>query len=275
MNLKVVIVISRHTHLFLTLLSAYWQSMSQYRLGALVWIINGAISPLILMYVWMLVSRNNPLSLSDSQIIAYYLLSIVVLRLTQSWSMEDLGQKIKDGLMSIYLIKPANYEIFQISKDFSLKIIRLITLTPFIFIFSWIFASALEVINAHGIQLLLFLFACVLGYGINYYLQNIIGLLAFWLQNTYGASHLYFTANSLFNGQAVPFALMPATLQLIVIYLPFRYILSFPIEILIQDLSNQELFKGFIWGFLWLLIAMVLSKVIYSKGIKSYTSVGL
>lgn len=69
------------------------------------WIINGTIAPLILMYVWILVCRNNPSAFLDSQIIAYYLLGIVVLRLTQSWSMEDLGQKIKDGFMSIMIFR--------------------------------------------------------------------------------------------------------------------------------------------------------------------------
>lgn len=249
--------------------------MTQYRFGAVVWIVNGAIGPLILMYVWLLVSQNHSLALTNSQIISYYLLSIVVVRLTQSWSMEDLGQKIKDGLISIHLIKPISYQIHQVSKDFSLKVIRLITLIPFILVFTWIFMDSLQAIDTSPDAIALFTIAALLGYWINYYLQNAVGLLAFWLQDTYGANHLFFTTSSLFSGQTVPFALMPLGLQLIFVYLPFRYILSFPIEILTGQLTPEAIAAGFLWGAFWLCIVILLSRAMYKLGIKNYTSLGI
>ncbi|MDP1743502.1 MAG: ABC-2 family transporter protein, partial [Candidatus Amesbacteria bacterium] len=58
-------------------------------------------------------------------------------------------------------------------------------------------------------------------------------------------------------------------------FLPFRYMYSFPLEIILGKLAGKEIVFGFTVGIIWILILVIIYKTMWSKGTKAYTSAGV
>ena len=260
--------------IFHQLFKAYWQRHIIYRLSALIWIVNGMITPFILMSVWLTIREHNQLPMDDKQIITYYILSIFIFRLTQSWRAEGLGQLINDGGFSIYMIRPFSFFIQELARDLSMKAIRIISLVPFLFLIIFIFQDKM-ILSYNFVSILIFSFSIILGYIINFLLGMTVGLLAFWLEHAYGASMTIDIVSHLFNGTLFPLVFMPELLKKLMIILPFRYIVSFPIEVLTNSLEQLQILKGFVILGIWIFLIYLLLVFTFSKGIKKYTAVGI
>ncbi len=262
----------RHWRVFWSFAKVYWQTQTQYRLGSLIWIINGFISPLILMGIWLAVAsvRND---VSDSVVVTYYLLTMVVVRLTQSWSGEGLARMIKDGTFSKYIVKPFSIPIDRLALDLALRTVRLLSMLPFI-LPAFYLARSFLAINLSLITFTTLGVALILGYGINLLLDCIMGFLTFWLEESYGTFLFFMMIRDLLSGMHIPLLLMPLWLQTLARWSPFYGTIGFPIDILMgrveapQVVSYLFLMMAYFLGFLGLALFT------YRGLIKHYTAVG-
>ncbi|GIV96368.1 MAG: hypothetical protein KatS3mg057_1025 [Herpetosiphonaceae bacterium] len=78
----------------------------------------------------------------------------------------------------------------------------------------------------------------------------------------------------LFAGQVAPIALLPGALHTLAVVLPYRYALSFPVEVLVGNLSRGEVWTGLAIQLAWLAIIGVLYRFVWNKGLKHYVAVG-
>ena len=102
-----------------------------------------------------------------------------------------------------------------------------------------------------------------------------MGLLAFWLEHARGAATTVGIVNGLFNGSLIPLVFMPELLKRLMIFLPFRYIVSFPIELLMNSLDNLQILQGFLVLGIWMILIKLLLSFTYSKGVSKYSAVGI
>lgn len=265
---------TKFTHVFIAITASTLQSQSAYRGAALMWVVNGFIIPIILMGVWLTIRQANQLPMDDSQIITYYITSIFVVRLTQSWTGERLSYRIKDGAMSQYLVRPISYWVPGLSFDTGLRLIRIFSLLPFTFIFFFIFRSSIQLYITPA-SVTLFAISLTIGYFLNFFMQNIVGLTAFWLEHAYGANSMYQAFSALFNGSLIPALLMPPALLAIALYTPFWYVVGFPIEIIMGTLNSAQITQGFQVATIWIFVLGVLWRWEFNQGVRNYTSVGI
>lgn len=248
------------------------QRTLEYRLSLILWILNGFIGPFMALMVWLTVSIGENFPLNSSELTTYFLSSTLVVRLTQSWSLESIGRRIKKGVFSQYLIRPSPYFLNDLANNLSTKIFRILTLFPFLIFFYLIFQSNFE-INLLKEKFILFLLASILGFLINYSFQNAVALLAFWTTEINGITRTLELIGGFFSGSFIPIILMPDTLRKVMIFLPFRFFVSFPIEVFLTDLQTN-IPAGFLIGLFWLLFWFSLWRVLFSIGVKKYSAVG-
>lgn len=222
--------------------------------------------------VWSTVSKGGNLPLTSSELITYFLTSILVIRLTQSWSLESMGRRIKSGVFSQYLLRPSPYFLNDLANNLSTKIFRILTLSPFLIFFLIIFKSQLE-INLLKENLFLFLLASILGFLINYFFQNAIALLAFWTTEINGIVRMFEIVQGFFSGSFIPIILMPDLLRKIMIFLPFRFFVSFPIEVFLKSFQ-ADVVGGFLISIFWLFFWFGIWRFLFLKGIEKYSAVG-
>ena len=72
----------------------------------------------------------------------------------------------------------------------------------------------------------------------------------------------------------VPIDLFPAAVTNALRFLPFRYVLSFPVELTLGRLSLADIGFGLPMQYAWVLFFFLLYRLLWSRGLKSYSAVG-
>lgn len=99
--------------------------------------------------------------------------------------------------------------------------------------------------------------------------------MAFWMISLDGIRNITKNLLRLLQGRWFPFDLAPVMIQNIMKFLPFQYILFFPIQILQGQVPNKELFLGIKVLSISILIILILAKCVWNRGLKKYESVGI
>lgn len=254
--------------------NTYWQVQAQYRFGSVLWMINGILTPLILMALWTLIAAKGELVLNQSQVFTYYFLSMIVFRLTQSWVAEDLTFTIREGRFAKYLLRPTSFLTEWIAKDFALKLIRLITLIPLVLLVIAISPYKLS-LDMNWTMWFLAIGAVIIGYLINLLIETIVGISTFWLDDAYGTFLLLMLIRDIFSGILVPIALMPQYLANISRVLPFYTQLGFPIDLMMGRVSIVQGMILITQAGAWLLGLTLLFFWYFHYTINKYSADGL
>ena len=72
----------------------------------------------------------------------------------------------------------------------------------------------------------------------------VLGMISLWTTRVSAVFETYFVAELLFSGRLVPLQLMPSWVQTAADYLPFKWTFGYPIDTLVGDLHDAQLFGG-------------------------------
>jgi ABC-2 type transport system permease protein len=102
-----------------------------------------------------------------------------------------------------------------------------------------------------------------------------IGALAFFLTQTMAIANLYFGLFSLFSGYLMPLDLLPRPIAIVAAWLPFRFMLSVPVELMtIRSLDGTRLFELLGGQLAWAAILLAVALALWRAGVKRFESVG-
>jgi ABC-2 type transport system permease protein len=236
-----------------------------YRLGGLMWVLNGAIPMLVSMFIWNMVGSGN------GQITSYFLGVILLHRLTQTWSMGEISDRIKDGTLAQTLLRPYNFMFEVFAKDLGHKANRLISVVPLVIILGLIIKP---VTNISMVYVAIAIPAIILGYLVNFYFDSNMGLFTNWIGDANGLSRTLEVIEGLAAGFMVPFMLMPWSVRNILNLLPFRYIFSFPLEIILGQLELNSILFGYLVLGSWIVLLISLFKVLNNVSMKHFSANG-
>jgi len=150
-----------------------------------------------------------------------------------------IGARIRRGEFSNYLLRPTSFVYEWISNNFVEKVYKIIILSILLSAF-YIFFGGFPINIQTNFQLVfLSVISIIMGAMINFILDLIIGISAFWLDEIEVLNGTNKTVANLFSGKIVPIVFLPSFLGAFVIYLPYRYLISFPIELVLGKLNNQ------------------------------------
>ena len=260
---------------FVSIYRAHLQEEFEYRLGTVIWIINGMVFPLFVMVLWVGVAQSvKGFPMTVKQVVTYFLLSLPVGRLTQAWSWEDLEQRIRNGEFSRFLMLPFSYVYWDFAHNCAQKTMRILVIVPVFFLVYLILKDSVD-LGLTLSELLFFILAILLGLFLRFSYEIFMGTTTFWLIEATAIGAIFGTLSSLFSGSGAPLAAFPPSIVFIARLLPFRYFLSFPLEVYLGQLNDRELLSGFLLGILWLLFFALLFKPLFKRGVRVYEGVGI
>ncbi|MBP2654855.1 MAG: multidrug transporter permease [Firmicutes bacterium] len=229
---------------YLVLLRMKYIEMFAYQLATLVWLIGTMVQPLIIMLVWI-----NIYETQTDYFILYFATLIFVERATSAWDVWELDRQIRDGTFSYSIVRPFHPIHWAIAENLVYKALFIVALIPVWLLLAMV-VPALK-LNLSGPQWLLFIFALFLGAVIRFTISYMFGLFGFWITKV-TAIYSMFEAVSLFmSGRIAPLALLPPLLQEVSIYLPFRYMVGFPIDLVTGAAKEADIRTGFLGAFIW------------------------
>jgi ABC-2 type transport system permease protein len=230
------------------------------------------MGPLVFLFVWLAAAGDGSIdAFSRQDFIAYYLCLILVNQLTYPSSHWTVGENILIGTMSTWLLRPLPVLYEAMASDVALKIVCM----PFVLVIAaalgWLLGFSAPLSPA---ALPLFLLMLLLACSLRFLFAYSLALLAFWTQRISALLALMDTIAFLFAGLVAPTVLLPGVLQNIAFFLPFRYMIAFPIEYLLGKLSPEAVLIGLAYQIGWLLLTVLANRLIWVSGIRHYSAIG-
>ena len=252
---------------YFALIRMKYVEMFAYQLASMVWLVGSTVQPLITMMVWMNIYEDQ-----SNTFILYFSILIFVERMTNAWDIWELETEIREGSFSNRILKPFHPIHSSIAENIVYKGLFLAALLPAWIILA-IFIPILRV-DMTVIQWILFLVALTLAAAIRFLYSYVFGLLGFWT-NKVSALYITLEAVSLFiSGRIAPFSLLPPVIRNISIFLPFRYIIGFPVEVATGAAQGMDIIYGLMGCVVWVIIFIIAFHLLWNAGLKKNQAVG-
>ena len=248
--------------------------MLQYRAALIIWLIGLVLQPIIFLVVWLTVadSRGGQVGEFDkAALAAYYIVFMLVNHLTFDWHMFEMGWRVRSGAFSPLLLQPLHPIHRDITANVSYKVITLVVVLPATALLIWYFEPSF---GAPTWAIAAFIPALVLAFFVRFIVEWTVALLAFWVTDTSGLNQLYYVPLMFLSGKVAPLVLMPEWIQLLANVLPFRWMIAFPVELILGHLTAAEAMTGFAAQGAWLLAALIILQLTWYRAARRYSAVG-
>jgi len=249
-------------------------SMFQYRASLLIWMIGQVLEPLVYLIVWSIVSNTSGGSVGNyttKEFAGYFIVLMLVNQFTYTWIMYEFEYRVRQGALSFALLRPVHPIHSDLADNVSSK---LITLPIMILI-----AAGLAVIFHASISpapwaIALFIPVLLLAFMVRFLIEWTLALAAFWTTRVGAINQTYFVLMLFLSGQIAPLTLLPSPVRVAAGILPFRWMIGFPVELLLGRLTLVETLTGLGAQAAWLLAGFVLLRIVWRAGVRIYSAVG-
>jgi len=261
--------------IFQRLWQVNWAEQWQYRANLMMYLLFWLVSPVIYLAIWTSIAnaKGNVNGLTANDFITYYMTLLIVDQITSNIVIHTFAYKIQDGTLSGELIKPIHPMLTNaLVNNIAFKILTIIGFIPVWIILFFLFKPDYSSVTLIGV--LLAIPMMLMGFLIGYLLTATITSLAFWTTRVFSIHDFYFALSLLFSGQFVPLTLMPKIIQNIAQYLPFRFQLYHPIQLILGRLSVAEIIQGYLTAGIWLIVSITLFNWVWRRGVKRFSAVG-
>jgi ABC-2 type transport system permease protein len=256
----------------LALIKSTWASWMQYRSFFFVLAFGWMIPPLVALFAWLAAAGDGDLGGMDrGAFVAYYLALVLANQLTYAQTNWTLGDVIRMGGLNAWLVRPLPALYNVLASEVAGKVVYLVFVIPVAALLALVLRPELTTTPA---QVGLALVSLLLAWALRFFWGCWLALLAFWSTRADALLAVQDSLVFLLSGIAAPVMLLPGVLQTLSRVLPFRYMVGFPVEILVQPLPAGEIVFGLAMQVGWLALALALTAVVWRAGLRRYAAVG-
>ncbi|MCC7163665.1 MAG: ABC-2 family transporter protein [Anaerolineae bacterium] len=244
----------------------------EYRVAMFIWMLS-ATFPLVMLAVWLSLAEDGPIAgFTAGDFVGYYLLSFYMRQMTSVWVAWELDYDIRHGDMSSKLLHPLNPIHEYVAFNLADKVIRGFMFTPVVIVVALLAPGVTFLVTP--LNLLFFAIAVMGAWAMRYFFQFNLGLLGFWFSQALVLTDVFWMLFLLLGGGVAPIELLPEPLRTIAYHLPFRFMMSFPIEIMMGRLSVNEILVGFVSVAAWVVVLATVYRILWARGIRQFSAFG-
>ena len=249
-------------------------SMVQYRASLVIWMISHVLEPLVYLIVWSAVSATSGGIVGNyttQEFAAYFIVLMLVNHVTYTWIMYEFEYRVREGMFSVALLKPVHPIHSDIADNISSKLITL----PLMILIALGLAALFHPLLAPPVWAIVAAIpVLVLAFAVRFLLEWTLAQSAFWTTRVGAINQIYFVLVLFLSGQIAPLTLFPAPVQVLAAVLPFRWMIGFPVELLLGRLSPVQVLSGIGAQAIWLAIGFALFRIVWRAGVRVYSAVG-
>jgi ABC-2 type transport system permease protein len=257
---------------FPTLFKVGLAEIVAYRAEFLVWILTTNM-PLVMLAIWHAVAADGPVGRFDQrEFTAYYLGVLAVRLLTSTWVVWQMSMEIKDGTLSSRLLRPIHPIFAYAAQHLAGVPMRAIVISPILAIL--VFAAG-DRLALHDPALMAIFAASLLGaWLLIFFTMVLVGALAFFVDSAIAVFELWLAVHAIFSGYLIPLEALPSWIGRAAAVLPFRFMLGFPVEVLIGLLGPRAALAqlGVQWGYVLILFACAM--LLWRTGLRRFNAFG-
>jgi len=213
-----------------------------------------------------------------SGMIAYYLMVIISRAFSSMPGLTTgVANQVRNGEIKKFLIQPVDMLGCLLVQRVAHKLVYyLVAAFPFALVF-WLCGDFF--VNGWPPPDVTFVFiaSLLLSFLLGFYLESCIGLIAFWFLEVTSLTFIYMLLNFLLSGHMFPLELLPTEpidLRAFVEFMPFKYLAYFPAAVFLGKVEGVEMWRGLMVEVLWVLFFVLLSRWLWSRGVRRYSGFG-
>lgn len=255
-----------------TLLRVGFAGILAYRSEMIVWLLTTNM-PLVMLALLRAVAEGGPIGRYDAAgFTAYYFTTLIVRHLTSAWVVWELVYEIRQGTLAGKLLRPISPIAPYAADTLAALPLRAGIAAPIAVIgVAW---AGVDRFAHDPLAWAIFLVSLVLAWAITFLVMLAIGTLALWWESSLSLHDLWMAAYFVFSGYLLPLELLPRSVLVVVRWLPFRYLLSFPVEVALGALSRREMLVGLAVQLGWASLAALLSRSLWRRGLRRFAAFG-
>jgi ABC-2 type transport system permease protein len=217
---------------------------------------------------------SGPARYTYSQMIAYLLL-VHISRMFSSMPGLAVGiaHDIRSGDLKKYLLQPLDMIGYLLAYRTAHKTAYIATsFIPYalLFIACGAFFDTFPEPATFGLYLL----SLLLGFLVGFFFEVTIGMVGFWFLEVTSFLYVINTLNWFVSGQMFPLDLLPSFWANLFKLLPFQYLAYFPAAVFLGKVPPEELIRGILVQATWAVALILLSRVLYQRGLRYYSAYG-
>lgn len=260
--------------LYATYVRVYLAAETQYRAANLIWLIGIVLEPLIYLSVWSAVAATRGGTVAGfgpADFAAYYLVLTLVNQLTSDWHMWEFQNRVQLGQFAFLLLRPVHPIHADVAENVAHKLAMQVALLPALGLLALAFQPRFQT----GLEsLLAFVPALGLAFALRFAFEWMVALACFWTTRVMAVNRTYFMVLLFLSGQVAPLAILPDWLAALANALPFRFMISFPVEVALGRLAPGEIATGLGLQVAWLAACAALLSVLWPVALRRFGSVG-
>jgi ABC-2 type transport system permease protein len=252
-----------------------WSKHTAYKLNFLLFFVGPTVVFFLIKFniwssIFALDEVTNVAGYDRTAMLKYQGWVLIVSFLAQTHSSMELGEDIRLGRISAFLMYPFSFWKFHTASFISFQAIQLgvALLTMALLFFSEIFGVFQLKPLVVGISY------CMLVSALWFSFQFALGLLAFWLEESWMIRVIFALTAQFLSGAVIPLEMFPRALRNALEYSPFPYMTYWPVKWFMGELETPILF-GVINLIIWLIVINILAQIIWRRGLRMYTAAGM
>jgi ABC-2 type transport system permease protein len=256
------------------LLGIYIQDGIAYKASGIIWILTDLSSAVCMPMVMMAAAQGGKIQgMSGPEFILYYLTFLMITSFVTSHFMWEVAMEVKEGQFSSQIIRPVNYLMFMFSRNLAWRTVRTFLFLPMFIILLVVYqpmlGGALPQVTWLGIV------SIILGHLLSFIFVMAMAMIALFVQEAMAIFELYYVPMLFLSGAMFPVRLYPEWAQNLAKIFPFYYTTGLPTEIMIGQVKPELALQGIYIQCAWIAGAYVMYKILFAKGTKYYTGVGM
>lgn len=243
-----------------------------YRAELIVWMLTTTM-PLVMLALWTAAAREAPFGrFGENEFVAYYLAALVVRTVTTSWVVWQMNEEIRLGTLSMRLLRPVHPFVAYSAEHLAAIPLRSLIAMPVAVI---LLATVGKGHLAHDpVVIAAIPVVLVLAWLITFLAGTAMGSLAMITKRSVGVWEVWIGLFAVMSGYLVPLELLPRWLSVLADFLPFRYMLGFPVEVIIGMADRAATFRGLEAQATMCAALLVVTAVTWRAGLKRFEAYG-
>lgn len=242
-----------------------------YRAEFVIWMLTTNM-PLVMLALWAAVARSGPVAgYTGPAFTAYYLATLLVRLLTGCWVVWELTMEIRGGTLGLRLLRPLHPLIAYAAENLAAMPLRAVVSLPVVALLLWTSSGALSRDPLHWLLLLPAMFGAWL---LIFLVMALIGTLALYVESAITLFQLWLSISAVLSGYLVPLDLFPDWVRSWAAVLPFRFLLSFPVELILGRPTRLEALQLFAAQWAYVLVFLVATQALWRAGVRRFGAFG-
>ncbi len=243
-----------------------------YRAEFLVWLLSTNM-PLVMLALWSAVAREAPVGrFGQEDFVAYFLAALVVRLMTGAWVIWEVNHEIRQGTLAFRLLRPIHPLFAYACENVAAMPLRFALSLPVAIVL--LFTVGGTRVTRDPLLLALFPVTVLGAWLITFLAMSVVGALAFYIESAGSLFEIWMGLFGVFSGYLVPLELFPAWVSALARVLPFRYMLAFPVELVIGMQSRARALADL--GVQWLFVVLLgfAARGIWRLGLRRFAAYG-